>query len=344
MTPKQGKERIPVIHIGMPKTATKTLQWRLFNNHSEIYYLGRFDGHIFKGYRKYNFCLNRQVCDLMQQIAYGNLYKLDFDACRESLKEFFLKSEKRRAGFGKSPSLKALVRRTVYGDLNNPDFPACKELLAKIMEPAEKQNLLPVWSWESYSTDTLEKRKVRARNLKEVFGEAKIIMTLRKPIALLESAYFQQLKRDNIGARAKRGRPPYYRTIDQWMDENFHGEVLPHLQYPETIQIYAEQFGVENVHVFLFEELIADHDRFFRNISETMEIDAEEGLSLVKANVDNSRWTTHQIQTLKEITSSAVRSLQFRMADKKSRRELIGLGKDGSPVVIGDKDDAGISQ
>ena len=42
-------ERIPVIHIGMPKTATKTLQWRLFNGHSEVFYLGRFDGACFPG-------------------------------------------------------------------------------------------------------------------------------------------------------------------------------------------------------------------------------------------------------------------------------------------------------
>ena len=41
-----SKYPTPVIHIGMPKTATKTLQWRLFAEHSEIYYLGRFDGSL----------------------------------------------------------------------------------------------------------------------------------------------------------------------------------------------------------------------------------------------------------------------------------------------------------
>jgi len=60
-TRQQGKDfmgltstppRIPVIHIGMPKTATKTLQWGLFNGHSEIYYLGRFDGPQFRSDHK----------------------------------------------------------------------------------------------------------------------------------------------------------------------------------------------------------------------------------------------------------------------------------------------------
>jgi len=48
--------RIPVIHIGMPKTATKTLQWRLFIAHSEIFCLGQFDGPKFgKDHKKYDY-------------------------------------------------------------------------------------------------------------------------------------------------------------------------------------------------------------------------------------------------------------------------------------------------
>jgi len=293
-------ERIPVIHIGMPKTATKTLQWRLFSAHSKVFYLGRFDGAYFQGkYRQFDRCRDASVQALMRQIAYGNVY--------------------------------------------SPDFAKCRKLLEQIIAPALEKNLLPVWSWESYSTDILAKRRVRARNLKRVFGEARIIMSLRNPIALLESAYFQQLNRDNVGSRGMRGRSPYYRLIDDWLHDNFDGEILPHLQYAETIQAYIDQFGVENVHVFLFEDLIADHDRFFRQICDVMGIDAEEGIRLVRGKIDNSRWTIKQVEALEHIVGSCMKSLSFRFASKKTRRKLLGLGKGGTPLEAGGSARAQIS-
>lgn len=293
-------ERIPVIHIGMPKTATTTLQRRLFSAHSEVFYLGRLDGAYFR--RKYR----------------------QFDYCRDA-------------------SVQALMLQIAYGDVYNPDFTECRKLFGQIVEPALEKNLLPVWSWESYSTDILAKRRVRARNLRQVFGEARIIMTLRNPISLLESAYFQQLKRDNVGARGKRGRSPYYRLIDDWLHDNFDGEILPHLQYAETIQVYVDQFGIKNVHVFLFEDLIADHDRFFRQICDVMGVSAEEGIRLVRGKIDNSRWTTWQIEALEHIVGSRMKSLSFRFASKQTRLKLLGLVKGGKPFMVGGKARAQIS-
>ncbi len=293
-------ERIPVIHIGMPKTATKTLQWRLFSAHSEIFYLGRFDGAYFQGkYRRFNCCRDASVQDLMQQIAYGYVY--------------------------------------------NPNLTKCQKLLRQIMEPALEKNLLPVWSWESYSTDILSKRQVRALNLKQVFGEARIIITIRNPIALLESAYFWQLRRDNVGARGKRGRSPYYRLINNWLHENLNGEVLPHLQYAETIQTYVNQFGFENVHVFLFENLIANHNHFFRQICEIMGVNADEGIRLVRKEIDNSRWTTRQVEALEHVVGSRMKSLSFRFSSRKTRRKLLELNQDGTPASAGVKARATIS-
>ncbi len=293
-------ERLPVIHIGMPKTATTTLQSRLFSAHSEIFYLGRYDGAYFQWkYRQFDQCRDRSVQTLMQQIAYGDVY--------------------------------------------SPDFTKCRKLLGQIIEPALKKNLLPVLSWESYSTDILAKRRIRARNLKCVFGEARIIITLRNPITLLESAYFQQLKRDNVGSRFKRGSQPYYRLIDDWLNDNFDGEILPHLKYAETIQAYVNQFGIDNVHVFLFEDLIADHDSFFQQICDVMGISAEEGIRLVRKKIDNSRWTVRQVEALENVAGSNMKSFFFRFASRETRRKLLGLDQDGKPLVSGGKACAPIS-
>ncbi len=294
-------DRIPVIHIGMPKTATTTLQSQLFSAHSEVFYLGRFDGSCFQGkYRQFDYCRDASVQDLMLQIAYGDVY--------------------------------------------NPNFTECHKLLEQIVEPALEKNLLPVWSWESYSTDIMPKRLVRACNLKRVFGEARIIMTLRNPITLLESAYFQQLKRDNVGSRSHRGRLPYYQLIDDWLQDNFDGEILPHLQYAETIQAYVNQFGIENIHIFLFEDLIADNDRFFRQICEVMGVNAEEGIRLVGEKNENRRWTRRQVEALEDVVGSGMKSLFFRFSSRKTRLKLLELDQDGTPVVDAEKARASISQ
>lgn len=294
-------KRRPVIHIGMPKTATKTFQWRLFAHHSEIFYLGRFDGSYFgKAYRRYDKCRDGDVQTIMKEIAYDNVY--------------------------------------------NPDIARCRSLLDKVLRPAIEQDLLPVWSWESYSTDILAKRRVRAKNLKRVFGDAKIIMTLRNPVQLLESAYFQQLQRDNVGARAVRGRPPYLPTIDKWLKSGWNGEVLPHIQYADTLQAYVDQFGRDNVHVLLFEDLKADSIAFYRAVCRIMEIDDEEGVRLMAEKSDNERWTVNQVEALAKIRSSPVRILRFCLADKPARKTMIGLQRNNVPLVAGEKAKAPIAE
>jgi hypothetical protein len=292
------QKRKPVIHIGMPKTATKTLQWRLFSRHSEVYYLGRFDGPQFDQYLPHDCCRDNEVAKLMRQIAYQDIF--------------------------------------------NPDIAVCLELVRTINERAAVKNQIPVWSWESYATDVLGKRRVRARNLKRVFGDATILMALRNPLVLLESAYFQHLKRDNVSPQLGRGHKPYYRTIDQWLEDNFEGEVLPHLQYGETAQAYAEQFGAENVHIFLFEELLADEDRFFRRVCDAMQIDANEGTTLIQGERDNERWTNRQIQILQQIVQSKWKSRLFQLAPRSARLKWLDLCKFGTPKSDGQKATASI--
>ena len=290
----KSSDRIPVIHIGMPKAASKTLQWRLFAAHSEIYYLGRYDGPIFNGlYLKYDACRDATVQALMKHIAYGNVY--------------------------------------------NPDFPHCRELLAQVLAPAKEKKMLPVWSWESYATDISAKRRVRARNLKEVFGEVKIIMVLRNPLSLLESAYFQVLKRENVVQYSKVGRPLFSYSIQEWLERYFDGEIMPHLQYAETVKIYSNLFGVENIAVFLFEDLVRDPRSFIEKICLAMGIDVDEGVRLTEKNANNERWTTTQLDLLQKIKQSKLESLIFRLSNKKKCRNMLGLDQKGIPINKADK-------
>jgi hypothetical protein len=291
--------RKPLIHIGMPKTATKTLQWRLFSRHSEVYYLGRFDGPQFEESRRFGCCRDKVVQQLMHQIAHGPIF--------------------------------------------DPDFDHCAQLIKSVYEEAGRANLVPVWSWESYSTDALSRRQVRARNLRRVFGEANIVMVLRNPNALLESAYFQHMKRENVSEIRSYRRPPYYRTMDEWLRDNFYGEILPHLQYGETVQAYVRYFGRDNVHVLLFEDLVENEKSFFEGICRLMQINVEEGLRLVSGERDNERWTMHQIEILKGVLTSSLRSFLFRFRGRAERLRLLGLDDYGIPVKRGAKAIAPIS-
>jgi len=287
-------ERLPVIHIGLPKTATKTLQRKLFAWHNEIYYLGRFDdlgdsNPIFgRKYEKFDCCRNREIQQIMQQIAYGDVY--------------------------------------------SPDIEYCRELLVNDLNSACQNNQVPVWSWESYSTDVTAKRRVRASNLKQVFGDCRIIMTLRNPIELLESAYFQQLKRDNVGSGAT-FRPPYYASIDEWVANGLHGEIMPHLEYAETVQIYIEQFGRERVSIFLFEELCENSPAFFENLCRVIGVEKSEGVQLTTHAEDNSRlWTVAHIESLKRIKQSTLKSLYFRFSNIEQRKEMLGIIEGASEI------------
>lgn len=288
--------RTPVIHIGMPKCATKTLQWRLFAEHSQVYYLGRYGGHLFRPlYRGLRQCRNDRVRELMDEIAYDP---------------------------------KRLV---------SPNFTRCCRLADEILSPAQDFGIVPVWSWESYATDSLYMRTMRARNLRRVFGKAIILMTIRHPITLLESAFLQQVKRDNIGVGYSFGRAAFYCSIDEWVEREWDSEVKYHLDYTETIRIYIDLFGVENVHVLLFEELCEDSQAYYAHVCDIMGIDVEQGLKLVAGHRDNTRWTKYQLDRLADIKRNPIKALHYRFLTRQKRRSLLGIGHDNVPHIRGER-------
>jgi hypothetical protein len=277
-----NERRLPVIHIGLPKTATTTLQRRLFARHSEILYLGRFvHDESSDPCHHYWSCINGDVVKAM--------HELSLDA------------------------------------VHWPQVDRCRDLLRSAMESAASRHLVPVWSWESLSTDLLSRRRLRARNLKATFGDAKIIICLRNPISLIEAAYFFQLKRDNLSPDFCRWRRPYYLPIDEWLEQEYDQEIRPHLEYAETIRAYIKFFGIHNVHVFLFEELVADPVGFARRLCGAIGIDADEGLSLVRGASDNPRMTAAQFERIRSIASSSWTSVLWSLTPATMRPGLFSL-------------------
>jgi len=300
-TRRSPPDTTPVIHIGMPKTATKTMQWHIFAQHSEIYYLGRFDGEPFHGkYGRYNACRDKTVLQIMDDIAY--------------------------TGF------------------RRPEISRCRKLLEQYLAEHNQNGLVPVWSWESYSTDSRENRRHRAKNLKQLFVDAKIVITIRHPVNLLESAFLQQLKRDNIGGRYKQGKGIFHSTIDKWVARDVLGDVSDHLDYAETIRMYVEEFGRDKVCVLVYEDLLQDKASYYRHLCEFMGVDSQEALSLVKEYVENNRWTSIQLERLRAIDNSLMASLRFRFSDRQERKRQLDLDKGGTPLNFAENAMVEISQ
>lgn len=279
-----GPEQVCCLHIGLPKTATKTLQMQLFARHSQVEYLGTYTG----SRRQYRQCRDAQVEGIMAELIW------DFR--------------------------------------DRPDFARASKLFAQAVRPAMDAGRLPVWSWESLVEDRHEVQRQRAENLKTVFGDAKIIVGIRHPVRLVESLYLQLLKRDNVGARASFRRGVWYLPIDKWLARQWGRGGHPpksQLEYARAIEIFADVFGDDRMGIFLFEQLVADPADYVRSICGFLEIDAAEGVAHTRDKRENARWVQEQLDRLQRIQQSPVLSTAFRFADKKTRRQMLGIPRRG---------------
>jgi hypothetical protein len=247
-----------------------------------------------------------------------------FDACRDA-------------------QVQELMHEIAYTRINRPNLARCAELVESILRPAKAQGLVPVWSWESYSTDVLSKQRQRARNLRDVFGDVNILVTIRHPVDLLESVFLQQLKRDNVGSGARDRRRVFCCTFNEWLESELQREVACHLSYVETIKSYMQLFGRERLTVMVFEELRRDSKAFFTRVCKAIGVSPQEGVELAAGERDNTRWTQAQLDVLRSIHDSWHRSLQFRFAKRQQRCAMLGLDGYGIPLLHGSKADLAIS-
>ena len=75
-----------------------------------------------------------------------------------------------------------------------------------------------------------------------------------------------------------------------------------------------------------------------------MGIDSNEALGLVAENVDNSRWTSIQLDRLRAIDSSLKASLRYRFSKRPERKSQLDLDKSGTPLNPGKKARVEISE
>jgi len=287
-----SEEPRPCLHIGLPKTATTWLQTFLFPDHDQIFYLGSYSGPRFPRRSGLDHCRNEEI--------------------------------------------RQVIRPLVYEGIEDAGLASSRRAFAAHVRPAIERGLVPLYSLESLSIDAPVRRRLRAENLRAVFGKARIVVVLRRPVDLIESSYFQILRRENF--RGLYGRlwpihsPLRYFGVDEWITEERDREIPPHLEYAEVLDLYADLFGRENLHVFLYEELSADPERYLRRLCDVIGIDADQGVRLALGRRVNERWTVPQIERLRRITASVSLSRLFARSNAILRLRILGMNR-GHPFT-----------
>ena len=237
-----------------------------------------------------------------------------------------------------------LLNELVFRRFKTPDFDRAQKLFHEAIRPSLTTGKVPVWSWESLSLSSRRLRRRRAENLQKVMGPCRVVILLRNPIKLVESVYFQHLKRENVGGKYQRFRRPWLHTIDSWLESSWSHRGAPahHLDYATTIDLFAEVFGRDQVGVFLFEDLVQNPTEFVQSLAHFIGIDPVQSLHLTQQSRANDRWTEAHLQQIHRIASSRPRRLAFRLANKRGRLRMIGL-KDVVGTAEGTRAQASLS-
>jgi len=180
-------------------------------------------------------------------------------------------------------------------------------------------------SFEDGSHGSPRRRRAKMANLKAVCGDCRLLITLRRPVDLVESMYLQKLKAKH-SPQGQRISPPRVSTIEEWLDGCWSsGEkaTLSHLFYADFIADWESTFGRDNVCVLLYEQLRETPAEYFDAISTylgILPIRAED----VTSGVVNPRVTQSQVERIHTLARSPVRSLVFRFANIRQRQRMIG--------------------
>ncbi len=124
-----------------------------------------------------------------------------------------------------------------------------------------------------------------AERLREVFRkqDVKILMGIREQTSMVESMYSEYVKLGGSESVERLFFSPFSEA----------DKLLEKLRYEPIIRYYREQFGEENVKVYLFERFRTDQENVLKEICEFLGIDRpdlDENTSDKKSNARLSRW------------------------------------------------------
>lgn len=147
----------------------------------------------------------------------------------------------------------------LYGDSiyeNDEAFEACAERMEQYL--AENEGAV-LFSREHLTHEKYNKGLFATR-LKRIFGDAKIILTIRRQSEWIASSYVWYVR--SIRRPWRGGFPS---TLESYLQSNWANRSHSRFatcDYASIARAYEREFGKERVGVFLFEEMVSNPERF----------------------------------------------------------------------------------
>ena len=131
-----------------------------------------------------------------------------------------------------------------------------------------------------------------AERIKNLFPDGEILLTIRNQLQIIESFY------TDSGKVLKNLPKPFdrrYVALMPWLEwswENWENSFLGLIDYHKHIEMYQTIFGIEKVHVLLYEDFLNTPDEFIKKLSAILDIDYDEAMNCLsneRSNPPDSR-------------------------------------------------------
>ncbi|MBT7557279.1 hypothetical protein HN615_10185 [Candidatus Woesearchaeota archaeon] len=216
-----------------------------------------------------------------------------------------------------------------------------KSALEKISIRRESGYRVAVISDETLHIDQ-SKVGLYADRLKTLFPNGEILLTIRNQVDAIESIYMYS------GRILKNLPKPYNRRhveIDAWLEwcwEHWDNSYFGLVDYHKYVEMYQKKFGLERVHILLFEDFVNNPDEYIEKLSNIFGIDSNEAKKCFFEKHDNLQDSTRSVNYLKfrEYFFSGVdfrNIIPFGATLQQILESYIKMGKTAKKIKLSDK-------
>lgn len=195
-----------------------------------------------------------------------------------------------------------------------------KFLKDKLLPRVEPDQMI-LGSWEGLGQQGGESFLKSMIRLKDVFGQCKLLITIRNPITRLPSLYLQHLRGNQKQLAGK------FVTFEKWLSnqEAKLGGLKQIFDYRTYIELAINTLGSKNVGVFLYEQFDSEPEKYLCGISHFLDIDSSVVIKLAEGQRHHTRLFTSQVNKMEAINASLIGRLLWRISSSTKKKRSIGF-------------------
>lgn len=221
----------------------------------------------------------------------------------------------------KNPIFEQEIRRLSYQDSSSYSFEGLRDLIENYRKGVSNKAI--VISEEIFSSVQSNDRGLIAQRIKNVFSPCSILLIIRNQIDIIQSFY------TFLGGVVLNLDRPTGKLVgfDRWLKREWRNRMYGYfseINYWDLIQHYIDLFGLENVHILLFEDLVHNKNKFIGSLSELLNIEERKALKLLDQRHER-RGPSHREFRYKQLKSKYLLGLE--------PEKYISLGKNLDSVV-----------